>query len=45
LLQQRYLRQRAGAAADHRDIKGAEAILRDAGWTLRAPNSTANDAL
>jgi hypothetical protein len=45
LLQQRYLRQRVGAAVDHRDIKGAEAILCDAGWTLRAPNSTANDAL
>jgi predicted alpha/beta hydrolase family esterase len=44
LSQQRSLRQRIRAAFDHRDIKGAEAILREAGWTLRAPSSNASGA-
>jgi predicted alpha/beta hydrolase family esterase len=44
LSQQRLLRQRVGGASDRRDIKGAAALLREAGWTVRAPASNAHDA-
>jgi hypothetical protein len=36
--------RRASRASEPHDIKGAAALLRDAGWTVRAPTGNAHDA-
>jgi predicted alpha/beta hydrolase family esterase len=37
-------RARAGGSLDHRDIKGAAALLREAGWTVAAPEANSYGA-
>jgi predicted alpha/beta hydrolase family esterase len=44
LARRRQAQSRAGTGTDHRDISGAAALLRSAGWTLVGPEVRAHDA-